>query len=118
MGSLGGIYSAMEGEEKEKESSWCLVHNYTEIPSAVTHSADAISCAGFNPPAVPRESRSVTEQINGCCFLSRLDRPVLTAEAVILAAHAGERSDGAPARPPDLWTPSIRSGTQITWLHA
>ena len=37
-------------------------------------------------PAVPRESWSVTEQINVYCFLSRLDRPMLTAEAVILPA--------------------------------
>lgn len=37
-------------------------------------------------PAVPREKKSVTEQINVYCFLSRPDRPVLTAEAVILPA--------------------------------
>lgn len=37
-------------------------------------------------PTVPRESWSVTEQINVYCFLSRLDRPMLTAEAVILPA--------------------------------
>ncbi len=52
LGAFGESWWYLErdgGEEKEKESSWCLVHNYMEIPGMVTHSADAISCAGFNP---------------------------------------------------------------------
>lgn len=52
-GSLGDIYSATDGEGKEKASWWRFAHNYMEIPRTVTHTADAISCAGSNP----RQSR-------------------------------------------------------------
>lgn len=38
---------------KEKASWWRFVHNYMEIGGTVTHTADAISCAGPNP----RQSR-------------------------------------------------------------
>lgn len=69
-------------------------------------------------PAVPRESRSVTEQITVYCFLSRLDQPALNSRSSHSTIHGRVRCDGAPMRPPDLWTPSIRSRTQITWLHA
>lgn len=57
-----------------------------EIPSTVTHSGGRYILRRGLIPTVPRESWSVTEQINVYCFLSRLDRPMLTAEAVILPA--------------------------------
>lgn len=57
-----------------------------EIPGAATRPADAIYPVPALIPAVRREKRSVTEQISVCCFLSRLDRPALTSEPLILLA--------------------------------
>ena len=56
-----------------------------DIPGMVTHWTEAISCAGINPCS-PEGELSVTEQITVFCLLSRLDRPMLTAEAAILPA--------------------------------
>lgn len=61
-----------------------------EIPGAVTHPVDAIYPAPALIPAVRREKRSVTEQINVCCFLSRPDRPAPNKRGSHSPRHGGE----------------------------
>lgn len=85
LGSLGGIYSTMEGRRRRRRArgaSFTITWKFparSRIRRTLYPALDLI-------PAVPRESWSVTEQINVYCFLSRLDHPMLTAEAVILPA--------------------------------
>lgn len=83
LGSLGDIYSAMEGRRRRRSA-----HG---VSFTITWKFPAWSCIPWTLypalaliPALPREKWSVTEQINVHCFLGRLDRPMLTAEAVIL----------------------------------
>lgn len=71
LGSLGGIYSAMEGRRRRAHAASFTIT--WKFPAVVTHSLDAISCARLIL-AVPRESWSVTKQIIVYCFLSRRDR--------------------------------------------
>lgn len=85
LGSLGDIYSAMEGRRRRRRAhgvSFTITWKFparSRIPWTL-YPAPALI------PAVPREKWSVTEQINVHCFLSRLDRPMLIAEAAILPA--------------------------------
>lgn len=71
-----------------------------EIPGAVTHPVVAVYPAPALIPAVQREKRSVTEQISVCCFLSRLDRPALTTEPLIVPAMV-ENVFASPMHPAD-----------------
>lgn len=83
LGSLGDIYSAMEGRRRRAHGvSFTITWKFparSRIPWTL-YPAPALILA------VPREKQSVTEQINVYCFLSRPDRPLLTAAAVILPA--------------------------------
>lgn len=96
LGNLGGIYSS-NGREEKKESSHCFVHITWKFPAPSRIWRTLYPAPGLIP-AVPGERRSVTEQITVYCFLSRLDRPSLTAEAV---GRGRERYDGAPLQPVD-----------------
>lgn len=82
-GSLGDIYSAMEGRRRRAHGvSFTITWKFparSRIPWTLYPALALIL-------AVPREKQSVTEQINVYCFLSRPDRPLLTAAAVILPA--------------------------------
>lgn len=89
LGSLGFIYSAMEGRRRRRRELMVLrsqLHGNSRHGHAFGRT---LYPAPGLIPAVPRESWSVTEQITVYCFLSRLDRPMLTAEAVILPATVG-----------------------------
>lgn len=85
LGSLGGIYSAMEGRRRRRRAHGASFTITWKFPAWSRIRRTLYPALGLIP-AVPRESWSVTEQINVYCFLSRLDRPMLTAEAVILPA--------------------------------
>lgn len=85
LGSLGGIYSAMEGRRRRRrahDASFTITWKLSAWSRIRRRLYPALGLI----PAVPRESWSVTEQITVYCFLSTLDRPKLTAEAVILQA--------------------------------
>lgn len=85
LGSLGGIYSAMEGRRRRRRAHGASFTITWKFPARSRIRRTLYPAPGLIP-AVPQESWSVTEQINVYCFLSRLDRPMLTAEAVILPA--------------------------------
>lgn len=85
LGSLDGIYSAMEGRRRRAHgASFTITWKFP--------ARSRIRCTPYPAPglipAFPRESSSVTEQITVDCFLSRLDCPMLTAEAAVLPASA------------------------------
>lgn len=116
LGSFGGIYSVMEGRRRRRRAHGASFTITWKFPAQSRIRRTLYSALGLIL-AVLRESWSVTKQITVYCFFSRLDWQSLTAEAVILPPTVRVRYDGAPTHPPDLWTPSIKSGTQITWLH-
>lgn len=83
LGSLGDIYSAMEGRRRRRSAH--------SVSFTITWKFPAWSCIPWTLypalaliPALPREKWSVTEQINVHCFLGRMDHPMLTGAAVIL----------------------------------
>lgn len=85
LGSLGGIYSAMEGRRRRRRAHGASFTITWKFQPRSRIRRTLYPAPGLIP-AVPRESWSVTEQINVYCFLSILDHPMLTAEAVILPA--------------------------------
>lgn len=97
LGSLGGIYSAIEGRRSARAASFTITWKFP---------ARSRICWTLYPapgliPAVLRESWSVTEQITVNCFLSRPDPPTLTAEAAALPSAAAR---GATVHRCRLWT--------------
>jgi len=83
LGSLDGIYSAMERRRRRTHGASFTIT--WKFPARSRIRWTLYPAPGLIP-AFPRESLSVTEQITVYCFLSRLDHPMLTAEAVILPA--------------------------------
>lgn len=83
LGSLDGIYSAMEGRRRRAHGASFTIT--WKFPARSRIRCTLYPAPGLIP-AFPRESSSVTEQITVYCFLSRLDCPMLTAEAAILPA--------------------------------
>lgn len=82
LGSLGDIFSAMEGRRKRRRACGVSFTITWKFPARsrilwTPYSAPALI------PAVQQEQRSVTEHINVYCFVSWLDRPTVTTEAVI-----------------------------------
>lgn len=110
LGSLGGIYSAMEGRRRRRSTHGASFTITWKFPARSRIRRTLHPAPGLIP-AVPRESWSVTEQINVYCFLSRLDRPIANSRGSHSPGYGGVWYDGAPTHPWALWTPSIRSGT-------
>lgn len=79
LGSLADIYSAMEGRRRRRRAHGVSFTITWKFP-ARSRMPWTLYPAPALIPAVPREKKSVTEQINVCCFLSRPDRPLLTGE--------------------------------------
>lgn len=90
-----------------------IVHNYMEIPSTVTHSVDAISCAGFNP-CIPAGKLECDRADYHLLLPQQTGPSNANSRSSHSPGYGRVRYEGAPTRLPDLWTPSIKSGTQIT----